>query len=89
MNDDKLKIEHNIEMPYSKHGGKNKKWDNIRKTILLMQVGDSVAFTNRHEAMRFRTRAYTMSKTQEVTGKWVIRTLHDAEPVAWRVWRVE
>ena len=88
MNEEKLKIDQNISIPCPKNGGRNKKMDNIRKTILLMQVGDSVFFTDKHEAMRFRTRAETMSKRQEATGKWVIRKL-DSEPTSWRIWRVK
>ena len=75
-----MKIEKNIEIPSPQHAGNNKKRDNIRKTILLMKVGDSVAFSDR---------AYTMSKTQELTAKWLTRKMHDSEPMAWRVWRVE
>ena len=84
-----MKIEKNIEIPSSQHASNNKKRDNIRKTILLMKVGDSVAFSDRREAMRFRSRAYIMSKTQELTAKWLTRKMHDSEPMAWRVWRVE
>ena len=75
-----MKIEKNIEIPSPQHAGNNKKRDNIRKTILLMKVGDSVAFSDR---------GYTMSKTQELTAKWLTRKMHDSEPMAWRVWRVE
>jgi hypothetical protein len=84
-----MKIEKNIEIPSPQHAGNNKKRDNIRKTILLMKVGDSVAFSDRGEVVRFRARAYTMSKTQELTAKWLTRKMHDSEPMAWRVWRVE
>ena len=84
-----MKIEKNIEIPSPQHASNNKKRDDIRKTILLMQVGDSVAFSDRREVVRFRARAYTMRKTQELTAKWLTRKLHDSEPMAWRIWRVE
>ena len=96
--DRELKIEHNIEM-LDAHRSICKKFDNIREVILLMQVGDSVLFTDRRETERFRARADSMRKRQEVTGKLSQRKVNaanqpwkegrDSGPIAWRIWRVE
>lgn len=87
-----LDIEKNIPMPKAFRTRK-KKNDYIRKTLMIMAIGDSVAFNSYKEAMKFRVRAYTMLKRGEINGNFVLRTIRSVDPdkkapAFWRIWRL-